>query len=65
MKTLKKIKDCLVLKIKNYFFNNEKNDISHECEKALILNLTDDNKENTQTEEYLKNYSSTTRWQTV
>ena len=54
-----KLAQCLLKKI---FFNSRKTDIYHECETAL---KTSEVKDEEETEEYLKNYQSTTRWQTV
>ncbi len=54
-----KIANCLLKKI---FFNNQKNDIYHECEQVLNMGNGNNDKE---VEEYMKNYQSTTRWQTV
>ena len=66
MKTLKKIINCLENYIKKNFFNLSKTDISHNCEEALGINIFDDNKpEEIPVEEYVTNYKSTTRWQTL
>jgi hypothetical protein len=53
------IANCL---IKNFFSNKQKNDIYHGCEN--VLNPAPVNNEN-EAEEYMKNYQSTTRWQTL
>lgn len=66
MKTLAQIFKCVGLKIKNYFFNSQKNDIYHGC--GEVLGTTPDvdlEKEKNEVEEYMKNYTATTRWQTV
>ena len=48
--------------IKKKFFNNEKNDIYQDCKSVLDNNI---GSEENEVEEYLKNYQSTTRWQTI
>jgi len=52
--------------IKKNFFNHQKNDKSHGCEKVFgsTVNVNSE-KENNDVEEYLNNYTTTTRWQTV
>lgn len=66
MKTVIQFFKCVGFEIKNNFFNRQKNDISHDCETVLGLNTdTDLEKEINEVEEYLKNYTTTTRWQTV
>lgn len=66
MKKVKKLLNCLEISIKNFFFNSAKNDKNQECknEFKLDFNSPGDSKEN-EVEEYLNNYKSTTRWQTV
>ena len=54
-----KIASCLLKKI---FFNKQKNDFYHECEEVLGNSKE---KDEIEVEEYLNNYQSTTRWQTV
>ena len=54
-----KMANCLLKKI---FFNGEKTDFYNQCKEAV--NNTSESNEN-EVEEYLKNYQSTTRWQTV
>lgn len=54
-----KIAECIIKKI---FSIGAKNDIYHECETAL---KTSNEKNENETEEYLKNYQATTRWQTL
>ena len=52
--------------IKNYFFILQNTDIYQECEKALELNeIKEIEIDNINTEEYLNNYTLTTRWQTI
>lgn len=53
-----KITNCL---LKKYFFNSEKTDICHEYKEGVNNASEKDN----EVEEYVKNYQSTTRWQTV
>lgn len=66
MKRVKTIIGCLKTLLKKKIFNVEKSDINHDCKKALTFDLnTGDFNSNNETEEYLKNYTSTTRWQTV
>lgn len=66
MKTLIQIFKCASLEIKNNFFIWQKSDIPHDCKDVLEMSSdVDSEKEKTEVEEYLKNYTSTTRWQTV
>ncbi len=51
--------DCILKKI---FFNNVKTDFYHECKREVNDHVGENEKE---IEEYLKNYQSTTRWQTL
>ncbi len=53
-----KIASCILKKI---FFNMQKNDICHEYLEGASNGCEKDN----EVEEYVKNYQSTTRWQTV
>lgn len=66
MKKTKKILNCLEISIKKIFFNHQKNDKNQECKNAFNLdfNSKKDSAEN-EVEEYVNNYKSTTRWQTV
>lgn len=66
MKKVKKMMNCLQNSIKKKIFNCQKSDISQECKNAFNLNFNaeKDSSEN-EVEEYLNNYKSTTRWQTV
>lgn len=54
-----KIVNCLIKKI---FSIRQKNDFYHECEEVLGSSKE---KDEIEVEEYLNNYQSTTRWQTV
>ncbi|MCG6187119.1 hypothetical protein [Maribellus maritimus] len=54
-----KVVNCLLKKI---FSNKEKTDFYHECEEVLKSTTVENE---TEVEEYLKNYQATTRWQTV
>jgi hypothetical protein len=58
---------CLKALLKKRFFNLKKTDLNHDCKKAFAfeLNTGDFNSSNDEAEEYLINYTSTTRWQTV
>jgi hypothetical protein len=66
MKKVKKMLNCLEILIKKFFFNYVKNDKNQECKNEFKLNFSSpkDSKEN-EVEEYLNNYKSTTRWQTI
>jgi hypothetical protein len=66
MKKVRKMMNCLRISIKNFFFNAQKNDKNQECKNAFNLDFssTKESSEN-EVEEYLNNYKSTTRWQTV
>lgn len=66
MKKVKRMLNCLENLIKKNFFNSQKNDISQECKNAFSFdfNAKEDRREN-EVEEYMSNYKSTTRWQTV
>lgn len=66
MKKLKKMLNCLEILLKKKFSNSQKSDINQECRNAFNLdfNSKKDNSEN-EVEEYLNNYKSTTRWQTI
>lgn len=66
MKQIKKMMNCLEILLKKKFFNSQKSDINQECRNAFNLdfNSKKDNSEN-EVEEYLNNYKSTTRWQTI
>lgn len=66
MKKLQKIMNCLEAYIKKNFFNLPKTDIPQDCEKVLGINFPDENENEAMVaEEYVKNYNSTTRWQTL
>lgn len=54
-----KMTACLLKKI---FFNVKKTDFYHECGE-VVDNAAGETE--SEVEEYLKNYQSTTRWQTV
>jgi len=62
MKTMNLILKLLNLKIKKYFFKFRKDDICHEigCVNKSTINCNEKD-----VEEYLNNYRSATRWQTV
>lgn len=66
MKRVQRFLNCVSLLIKKKFFNSEKSEIYHECEK--VLNFAD-NKDETDdlfnNKEYIENYNVTTRWQTI
>ena len=66
MKTVIRFFKCVNLKLKNNFFNSQKNDISHSCEEVLGMSAdSSSEQEKNEVEEYMKNYTNTTRWQTV
>ncbi len=66
MKKMQKFFTCFQALIKKNFFNCQKNDISQDCEKVFGIQLDPDNgNPENEVEEYLNNYQSTTRWQTV
>lgn len=66
MKRVKTIIGCLKTLLKKNFFKLEKNDINHDCKKSFAFDLNNgDFNSVDEVEEYLKNYTSTTRWQTV
>lgn len=57
---------CVNSKLKKKFFNGQKSDIYHDCIEVLGMNTgVDSEKEKIEVEEYLKNYTATTRWQTL
>jgi|GEM_PF-2442647 len=66
MKKVKKMLNCLEISIKKFFFNSIKNDKNQEYKNEFKLDFGSpkDSKEN-EVEEYLNNYKSTTRWQTI
>ena len=68
MKTLIKMFNCLENYIKKNFFNLSKSDISQDCEK--VFGMDSPIEKNTEefpipVEEYVSDYKSTTRWQTL
>lgn len=64
MKSIIQILKCLNLSIKKKFFNLRKTDITHNCDEVPILrDLLEESHENE--EEYIENYNTTTRWQTL
>ncbi len=66
MKTLISFFKCVNFKIKKNFFNWQKNDKYHDCEEVFGLTVNvNSEKENSEVDEYLNNYRTTTRWQTV
>jgi len=65
MKKVLFIVSCLTKVIKKKIFKSEKTEICHECERLFNLNENSNDEELKKTEEYLKNYSVTTRWQTL
>lgn len=65
MKTLIHFFNCVSFKIKKNFFKLEINDFSHGCDKLLGNDTKNDAGNEKEVEEYLNNYSTTTRWQTV
>ena len=65
MKRVLFIISCLTKVIKKKIFKSQKTEICHECEKLLNLKDNSSDEELVKTEEYLKNYNVTTRWQTL
>mgnify|MGYP006995604804 CR=1 FL=1 len=66
MKKIKFIFNCLTNVIKKKIFKVEKTHISPKCEKALNLNKEVTSIEELKlTEEYVREYNVTTRWQTI
>jgi len=66
MKRVKMMIQCLRNLIKKNFFNSQKSDINHDCKNAFSFDLKKgDLNSNEEAEEYLNNYKTTTRWQTV
>ena len=52
--------------IKKYFFNCDKNDICQSFDQSVSMpDSKVSNHAEMEVEEYMKNYQSTTRWQTV
>lgn len=66
---MKKVVDiliCVALEIKKKFFNKEKSDICHDCIEVLNFNDSAVSQEEINSlNEYIENYKSTTRWQTL
>ncbi len=68
MKTIKKMFNSLESYIKKNFFNVSKTDISQDCEKVFGIDILTENEAKEvpiPVEEYVNNYKSTTRWQTL
>ena len=65
MKKVLFIVSCLTKVIKKKIFKSKKTEICHECERLFNLKGNSNEEELRKTEEYLKNYSVTTRWQTL
>jgi hypothetical protein len=66
MKRIKTMIQCLKTLLKKKFFNSRKSDINHECESVFNFDLNNgDVNSNEEAEDYLNNYKTTTRWQTV
>ncbi|MEN8116886.1 MAG: hypothetical protein ABFS16_07900 [Bacteroidota bacterium] len=65
MKRVKMYFRCVDALIKKIFFKQQKNDISHECQKLIDSIENIDSSEKKVQEEYLVNYCKTTRWQTL
>lgn len=57
---------CLGERIKNYFSNEQNNDINHACEQLKKMADEATSIEDLKhTEEYAIKYNTTTRWQTL
>lgn len=65
MKTMKRFFNCVRMLIKKNIFNIQKTDIYQECERALDFEDEITSESKMKTEEYLANYTVTTRWQTL
>jgi len=66
MEIMKFFFDCLKVSIKKKFFNEPKTDICQYYKITInIPGITREDILENEAEEYLKNYNSTTRWQTV
>lgn len=66
MKRLTFIISCVTSKIKKYFSNGEKSDISHDCEMFLNREVNASSEEEIKcAKEYMDSYNLTTRWQTL
>lgn len=66
MKRVEMMMQCLNALLKKNFFNSQKNDINHNCKNAFSFDLEKGELNiNEETEEYVSNYKTTTRWQTV
>lgn len=66
MKRLTAMIQCLKTLLKKNFFNRQKNDINHDCKNVFNFDLNNgDLNSKEEAEEYLNNYTTTTRWQTV
>lgn len=66
MKRISTMIQCLKSLLKKKFFNSVNDDINHNCKNAFSFEInTSDLNSKEETEEYLNNYKTTTRWQTV
>lgn len=66
MKKIETMIQCLKSILKKKFFNGQKSDISHDCENVFNFDLNNgDENSDQEAEEYLNNYKTTTRWQTI
>ena len=65
MKKLSRILNCIYTIIKKKFSNGSKGDISHNCENMPVIGNLIEDAINADNEEYLENYKTTTRWQTL
>jgi hypothetical protein len=66
MKNKKIFFDCLKALIKKKFFNGPETDICQDYKISIsIPGITSEDILQKEAEEYLKNYNSVTRWQTV
>ena len=66
MKRIFRFLECLGILIKKNFFIKEKHDIPHDCKNVFEMNKkVENNVAEKEAEEYITNYNSTTRWQTV
>ncbi|HKJ79362.1 MAG TPA: hypothetical protein VKA10_07495 [Prolixibacteraceae bacterium] len=57
--------NCIGSLIKKKFLKSERTDIYQECKNVPVLNHLITENHEPEIEEYYKNYTSTTRWQTL
>lgn len=66
MKKVVEVLNCVTCKIKKIFFNSENSDICHGCNEEVNFDESIASQEEINSlNEYIENYKSTTRWQTI